>query len=196
VRRRPPRLTWVVTAKFTRCCASGLQRDHPAMRDAPLLAKQLANDRLLTGGRPDCSASDSSEKARPSGVREPSARPPTALDRRGAYIGRGRSRYGENVEAAGQGALRREFTKHARFHVRSLPPQARMLHLGVGARRRILRARRSALQRPTTRAAERGADRRTDPKLRQFQRSRGAPMTTISGPRAAFAGTPEPIEKK
>ncbi len=182
-------LTWVA-AQFPKLRV-GFSVIIPAMRDAPLLAKQLATIDFLTGGRLTVGVGSSEKHDLPEYENLGKA---DRFASRGAYldetIALWRHLWGGNTEP-----FEGEFHQLRDFTFDPLPPQGAELPLWCGGRSdRILR--RAAVLCNGYHAAQLNAEQIAEriPKLRQFAEEAGRPMPTISV-RVRVRLDAEPIEK-
>ncbi len=182
-------LTWVA-AQFPKLRV-GFSVIIPAMRDAPLLAKQLATIDFLTGGRLTVGVGSSEKHDLPEYENLGKA---DRFTSRGAYldetIALWRHLWGGNTEP-----FEGEFHQLRDFTFDPLPPQGAELPLWCGGRSdRILR--RAAVLCNGYHAAQLNAEQIAEriPKLRQFAEEAGRPMPTISV-RVRVRLDAEPIEK-
>jgi alkanesulfonate monooxygenase SsuD/methylene tetrahydromethanopterin reductase-like flavin-dependent oxidoreductase (luciferase family) len=182
-------LTWVA-AQFPKLRV-GFSVIIPAMRDAPLLAKQLATIDFLTGGRLTVGVGSSEKHDLPEYENLGKA---DRFARRGAYldetIALWRHLWGGSTEP-----FEGEFHQLRDFTFDPLPPQGADLPLWCGGRAdRILR--RAAVLCNGYHAAQLNAEQIAEriPKLRQFAEEAGRAMPTISV-RVRVRLDVDPIEK-
>jgi alkanesulfonate monooxygenase SsuD/methylene tetrahydromethanopterin reductase-like flavin-dependent oxidoreductase (luciferase family) len=182
-------LTWVA-AQFS-ALRVGFSVIIPAMRDAPLLAKQLATIDFLTGGRLTVGVGSSEKHDLPEYENLGKA---DRFERRGAYLDETIALW-RHLWGGSKEPFEGEFHQLRDFTFDPLPPQRAELPLWCGGRAdRILR--RAAQLCNGYHAAQLNAEQIAEriPKLRQFADEVGRPMPTISV-RVRVRIDAEPIEK-
>jgi alkanesulfonate monooxygenase SsuD/methylene tetrahydromethanopterin reductase-like flavin-dependent oxidoreductase (luciferase family) len=182
-------LTWVA-AQFP-MLRVGFSVIIPAMRDAPLLAKQLATIDFLTGGRLTVGVGSSEKHDLPEYENLGKA---DRFDRRGAYLDETIALW-RHLWSGSKEPFEGEFHQLRDFTFDPLPPQGADLPLWCGGRAdRILR--RAAVLCNGYHAAQLNAEQIAEriPKLRQFADEAGRPLPTISV-RVRVRLDAEPIEK-
>jgi alkanesulfonate monooxygenase SsuD/methylene tetrahydromethanopterin reductase-like flavin-dependent oxidoreductase (luciferase family) len=182
-------LTWVAARHES--LRVGFSVIIPAMRDAPLLAKQLATIDHLTGGRLTVGVGASESHDLPEYENLGKA---DRFARRGAYLDETIALW-RHLWSGSKEPFDGEFHSVRDFTFDPLPPQGAQLPLWCGGRAdRILR--RAAVLCNGYHAAQLNAEQVAEriPKLRAFAEEAGRPMPTISV-RVRVRLDAEPIEK-
>jgi alkanesulfonate monooxygenase SsuD/methylene tetrahydromethanopterin reductase-like flavin-dependent oxidoreductase (luciferase family) len=182
-------LTWVA-ARYD-SLRVGFSVIIPAMRDAPLLAKQLATIDHLTGGRLTVGVGASESHDLPEYENLGKA---DRFGRRGAYLDETIALW-RHLWSGSKEPFEGEFHRLRDFTFDPLPPQGAELPLWCGGRAdRILR--RAAVLCNGYHAAQLDAEQVAEriPKLRAFAEEAGRPMPTVSV-RVRVRLDAEPIEK-
>jgi alkanesulfonate monooxygenase SsuD/methylene tetrahydromethanopterin reductase-like flavin-dependent oxidoreductase (luciferase family) len=182
-------LTWVA-ARYE-SLRVGFSVIIPAMRDAPLLAKQLATIDHLTGGRLTVGVGASEKHDLPEYENLGKA---DRFERRGAYLDETIALW-RHLWSGSKEPFDGEFHRLRDFTFDPLPPQGAELPLWCGGRAdRILR--RAAVLCNGYHAAQLNAEQVAEriPKLRAFAEEAGRPLPTISVRVRVRLGA-EPIEK-
>lgn len=182
-------LTWVAARHES--LRVGFSVIIPAMRDAPLLAKQLATIDHLTGGRLTVGVGSSEKHDLPEYENLGKAE---RFERRGAYLDETIALW-RHLWSGSTDAFEGEFHQLHDFTFDPLPPQGRELPLWCGGRAdRILR--RAAVLCNGYHAAQLDAEQVAEriPKLHAFAVEAGRPLPTISVRVRVRLGA-EPIEK-
>lgn len=182
-------LTWVA-ARYE-SVRVGFSVIIPAMRDAPLLAKQLATIDHLTGGRLTVGVGSSETHDLPEYENLGKAE---RFARRGAYLDETIALW-RHLWSGSKEPFEGEFHQLRDFSFDPLPPQGKELPLWCGGRAdRILR--RAAVLCNGYHAAQLNAEQVAEriPKLRAFAEEAGRPMPTISV-RVRVRLDAQPIEK-
>lgn len=182
-------LTWVAARYET--VRVGFSVIIPAMRDAPLLAKQLATIDHLTGGRLTVGVGSSENHDLPEYENLGKA---DRFAKRGAYLDETIALW-RHLWSGSKEPFEGEFHQLRDFTFDPLPPQGAELPLWCGGRAdRILR--RAAVLCNGYHAAQLNAEQVAEriPKLRAFAEEAGRPMPTISV-RVRVRLDAEPIEK-